>query len=76
MFNSSIMLRSYSSVVSITEAMGCLQCATAPSEGVRRSARASGHLLRGIAGLREHNGEVVGDARRCQRSSTARPMIG
>ncbi len=34
----------------------------APSEGVRRSAGASGHLLRGIAGLREHNGEVVGDA--------------
>jgi hypothetical protein len=45
-----------------TEPMDACNAFTAPSEGVRRSARASGHLLRRIAGLREHNGEVVGDA--------------
>jgi RNA polymerase primary sigma factor len=59
--DSSIMLRSYSSIVSILEAMDACNALTAPSEGVRRSARASGHLRR-IAGLRKHNGEVVGDA--------------
>jgi site-specific DNA recombinase len=42
--------------------MDACNALTAPSEGVRRSARASGHLLRRIAALREHNGEVVGDA--------------
>jgi len=45
-----------------TEPMDACNALTAPSEGVRRSARASGHLLRRIAGLREHNTEVVGDA--------------
>jgi hypothetical protein len=42
--------------------MNACNALTAPSEGVRRSARTSGHLLRRIACLREHNGEVVGDA--------------
>jgi hypothetical protein len=46
-----------------TEPMDACNALTAPGEGVRRSARASGDLLRRIAGLREHNGEVVGDAR-------------
>jgi hypothetical protein len=45
-----------------TEPMDTCNALTAPSEGLRRLARASGHLLRRIAGLREHNGEVVGDA--------------
>ena len=34
-----------------TEPMGACNALAAPSEGVRRSARASGHLLRGIAGF-------------------------
>ncbi len=45
-----------------TEPMDACNALTAPNEGIRRSARASGHPLRRIAGLREHNGEVVGDA--------------
>jgi hypothetical protein len=59
--NSSIMLRSYSSIVSI---LSPWMPAMRSRRRVRVSGarRASGHLLRGIAGLREHNGEVVGDA--------------
>jgi hypothetical protein len=46
-----------------TEPVDACNAVAAPGEGVRRSARASGDLLRRIAGLREHNGEVVDDAR-------------
>jgi hypothetical protein len=58
-----------------TEPMDACNALTAPSEGVRRSARASGHLLRGIAGLREPTVRWSA-TRRGQRLSTAPPMIG
>jgi len=66
--NSSIMLRSYSSIVSILSPR-------MPAMRSRRRVRVSGArrvraviFCEGLRGLREHNGEVVGDARaKCER---------
>jgi hypothetical protein len=48
--NSSIMLRWYSSIVSILSPWMPAMRSRRPGESVRRSARASGHLLRGLRG--------------------------